>query len=462
MSIKKKAVRAIAVMFVGYGSSQMIRFAGSLITTRILAPELFGVMAIANMIATIVALFSDLGITLSIVRSERGEELKFVKTVFTFKVLQGLFLGVLTSLAALVLLPLNSHQLLPFDSTFAHPDLPGAVLIVALSSLIGGFRSSQIEVNIRLQKLGGQIILGLVAQIFSLAFIIGTALHNPTIYSLAFANVVNAAVSVTGSYLFFDRKYNGFAWDKAAVSEIFSFGKWITLSTAIAGLTNNIDRILFGAYMTSTQMGVYSLATLMFSAMSKIFNKLNSPLYTAFSEVVRNEPNRISSVYYRVRKMRDLIVCVPTGIVMMNADLIVGVLYDDRYSEAGNFLTMLCLGNFVNCFLLSGHVLMAMGESKFQFQSSISRLLGIIILAPIAHYFFGIPGMVVVMSCRNLLGSWLIFRLFSKEQLLDVRKELLTVVIVISSLVLGWLLRFPFEFAIEQVVPLVIESGASK
>ena len=52
--------------------SQVIRFGSNLLMTRLLVPEMFGVMAIAMMLVVVVNLLSDLGIRQSIVQSQRG------------------------------------------------------------------------------------------------------------------------------------------------------------------------------------------------------------------------------------------------------------------------------------------------------------------------------------------------------------------------------------------------------
>ena len=43
----------------GYGVAEALRLVSNLVLTRILAPEMFGIMAIANLIMIGLALFSD-------------------------------------------------------------------------------------------------------------------------------------------------------------------------------------------------------------------------------------------------------------------------------------------------------------------------------------------------------------------------------------------------------------------
>ena len=62
----------------GYGLSQAMRLGGSLVMTRLLVPEMFGVMAIATMVTVILTLLSDIGLSQHIVQSRRLSPAFFV------------------------------------------------------------------------------------------------------------------------------------------------------------------------------------------------------------------------------------------------------------------------------------------------------------------------------------------------------------------------------------------------
>ena len=76
----------------GYAVSQVIRFGSNLIMTRLLVPEMFGVMAIATIVMVGLAMFSDLGLRQSIVQSRRGDDPAFLNTAWALQILRGLVL----------------------------------------------------------------------------------------------------------------------------------------------------------------------------------------------------------------------------------------------------------------------------------------------------------------------------------------------------------------------------------
>jgi len=87
-SLKQRVLRAGGWNFAGYGLGQVIRLGSNLIMTRLLVPEMFGVMAIATMVTVILGMLSDIGLRQNIVRSPRGDDPAFLDTAWTVQVLR--------------------------------------------------------------------------------------------------------------------------------------------------------------------------------------------------------------------------------------------------------------------------------------------------------------------------------------------------------------------------------------
>ncbi len=76
-SLQKKAIKQSFWVVIGFGGSQFLRLISNLILTRLLIPELFGLMALVNTFIMGLYLFSDIGIRPSIIRSSREMTLFF-------------------------------------------------------------------------------------------------------------------------------------------------------------------------------------------------------------------------------------------------------------------------------------------------------------------------------------------------------------------------------------------------
>ena len=99
MTIKRRVMRAGAWTLAGFGLRQIIRFGSNLLMTRLLLPEMFGVMAVATMVMVGLAMFSDMGLRQNVIRSHRGEDPLFLDTVWVVQILRG---GVLWLCAVIV------------------------------------------------------------------------------------------------------------------------------------------------------------------------------------------------------------------------------------------------------------------------------------------------------------------------------------------------------------------------
>src|SRR5262245_53429100 len=92
ISLKKRVLRAGTWSLAGHGLSQAIRFGSNLLMTRLLVPDMFGVMAIASILAMCLALFSDLGLRQNIIQSKRGSDSAFLNTAWMVQILRGIVL----------------------------------------------------------------------------------------------------------------------------------------------------------------------------------------------------------------------------------------------------------------------------------------------------------------------------------------------------------------------------------
>ena len=444
MALKQRTLKSSVVVLGGFGASQFIRFAGSLITTRLLAPELFGVMAIATTIATVVSLLTDVGFTMNVSRSPRGAEKDFLKTVFTVRMILAIAVSIVYCLIALGIFFAQGQGWVPADSPYGHEDLPLILAVLAGTGVLGSFRSIELELRVRMQLFSQEVLLNLLAQLLSISFAILYAYHNPSINALLGANVMASVVLTFGSYIMFGWSYFGFKLDKEAVTEIFHFGKWIMLSTSISVIPRSMDQLAFGFLMNVSQLGVYSIASFIANAAQMLTGKLNQLLFSALSEVIRTSPERISEVYYRIRFYRDLLMCGPGIFLLAFGDVLIWFLYDDRFLEAGHFLRLLSVNMVIQSFLYKDQVITALGNSKIQFHLSCWRFFGTFVLLFLGFQLYGISGMVLGYAIRPIFGSWLLFIEFYRLGHLRLKKELRTFWLVAGLLLLAFSARCLF------------------
>ena len=121
----------------GHGASVLIRLASSLILTRLLFPEVYGVMSLVWMVMYGLAMFSDVGLGPAIIRDKRGDDPVFLNTAWTVQAIRGAVLWGGSCLAAS-----------PMAAFYGQPELAQLIPVAGLTALIAGFNSTALRAKL--------------------------------------------------------------------------------------------------------------------------------------------------------------------------------------------------------------------------------------------------------------------------------------------------------------------------
>ena len=141
----------IEAVFVGQGAQRGLSLLSSLIMTRLLAPEAFGLMAMVFTVHMLVNMISDIGIRQSIVRAKKGDDIAFLQVAWTVQVMRAALVALVVLAAAGGLMLLGPRLAAP-ESVYADPLLPGLVAASALIVLFRGLESVGVHLASRRMK----------------------------------------------------------------------------------------------------------------------------------------------------------------------------------------------------------------------------------------------------------------------------------------------------------------------
>jgi O-antigen/teichoic acid export membrane protein len=239
-ALGKRAIRAAAFVVFGYGFSQVIRLAGNLVLARLLAPDLFGMMALAQVFYMGLGLLSDIGLEPAIIRSRRSVEPIFLNTAWTLQVIRGF---ILWGLAAAIAFPVARF--------YQEPTLVLVVPAIGLNSILIGLKSTTLVIMDKELRQGKLTYIDLAIQIVSLGCTILAAFLTKSIWSLVIGGLVASAFRTVWSHLLKSPVRNRFAFEKPAMHEVLAFGKWVLFSTAMMFFASQADRLLLGRIFPS-------------------------------------------------------------------------------------------------------------------------------------------------------------------------------------------------------------------
>ena len=129
------------------------------------------------------------------------------------------------------------------------------------------------------------------------------------------------------------------------------------------------------------------------------------------SEVIRNNPENLKDRYYRFRLPIEAVATGFAGFLFAAGELIVHILYDQRYSEAGLMLQILSFGLLVYPFQLIRGAFTAVGRTDIVAWVSILQAVSLAVCLSLGFYIYGpigaIAGVaVVVWFLQSPCSSW--------------------------------------------------------
>jgi len=440
-------MRAAGWSLAGHGLSQVIKLGSNLVLTRLLAPELYGVMAIGYVVLTGLGMFSDIGLNAGAIRSQRGDEPTFLNVGWIVQFGRGvvIMLAALFFSGALKVAALNGW--VPEHSVYANPVLPLLIAVVSSQSLIESCESTKVWWARRHMQLAPLIKIELASQVATTIVMIVWALLSPSVWTLAGGWIFGALLKAVLTHAVLPGPPNRLEWDPQAFREIVQFGKWVFLSSSFFFLLSAADRILLGGMLTSQTMGFYSVAFTLVSVVQVAVQRIaGSVVLPALGEVFRTGPEQLKQTFYRIRRPMDLACLVPAGALVVLGEPVVHLLYDPRYAPAGWMLSVLAVTLVATRMTVFDQCLIAMGRVKGLSLLNAIRLVIVYSTIPLGYLVYGMQGAIMAVAISSLLNSLAVLVFQGRLHLLDVQRELLAFPMFAAGLLGGWILAQLIEF----------------
>ena len=184
-SVKKLAIRGTIWTIAGYGAGQILRFGSNLILTRLVAPDVFGLMALVYVFITGLHLFSDIGIGPSIIQNKRGEEPDFYNTAWTMQVVRGVGLWLCCLLITW-----------PVATIYGKPVLLQLIPVVGLTTLIDGVRSTALFTLNRQLAVSKLAVFEFGGQVVGTTVMIVLAWYYHNVWAIVIGNLASSALQL--------------------------------------------------------------------------------------------------------------------------------------------------------------------------------------------------------------------------------------------------------------------------
>ena len=413
----------------GFAAQKAFQLGSNLVLTRLLFPEAFGLMALANVILIGLQMFSDVGIKPAIIQNERGDDETFLNTAWTMQIGRGFALWLCACVLAY-----------PASLLYGSPILFPLICVLGATAAINGFASTSLATCERRLDVRRLTIIQLLGQAVTLTVTAALCWLLNSVWALAYGGVAGALVSTIFSFVLMPTHRHRLLWDSNSVGALARFGRWIFLSTAITFMGGQGLRGLQGVYLTPAELGIVTIAqTIAWMPGELTAQIMNLVGFPALSEMRQRNRQEFERALKEMRiKVLALSIPMFIGVALLSGPII-NIMYDDRYAAAGHYLAILALGGAVSVIPMGYQTaVMALGDTRLHFWI-ITVSMFFRIGAMVAGFYLGsVEGMLVGIGAGAMAGYAYVGLCAKRLRIFDFKADLVALIVLAIATLATW------------------------
>jgi len=322
----------------------VLRLGSSLVLSRLLSQEVYGLFGPALAVLMVVELISDLGVRPALVRHPDGSTPSWLGTGWVVTFIRGICLS---------LLILGTSQILP--GQLDNLDLEPLLLVLAIRPILQSLYNSSLPVLYRVMDFRAIAIVEIAQTVTGVVtgITIAWAFDERTVWAMVGGVFASDIAGLIAGYVLAPRPVRPH-WDREALREFSSFGRAIYVNTMVMALWMYFDRILGLRYVSERDLGPYIFAWNLVEVLDRIINRGCDVYYSllARSTAMRGElalHRGIGSIVSKTAMPAFALAIVAAPWVML--------VYPSNFAPARWFL----------CILIARMMFRAIGQIQFQY-----------------------------------------------------------------------------------------------
>jgi O-antigen/teichoic acid export membrane protein len=425
---------------------QTVRFVTSITLARLLAPEYFGLLAMAEVFVGFAGTFSTMGFSKAIVQRKRISEELLCSLFFVT-----LAIGCLVALILACASPL-------FAWIYGNPEVDPIISALSLTFILGAPCLVPAALLTRRLAFNRLAIIDLSCTALSAAAAITLARLGWGVWALVWPTVTVLLIRVPMMYVASGwRPKLLFQWSE--VRNVLGFGGNLTGFTIVNYFSRQSDKFIVGFFLGPSPLAYYSLAyNIMLRPLSAVTDVLGRVMFPAFSRM-QDDDAWLKAAYLRACGAIAFVTFpLMLGMTAL-ARPFVGIVLGEKWLPAIPILVVLApLGALQSIQETVGQIFLAKGRADWYFRLGVGG--GVLfMLSFLAGIPWGILGITVAYSIVyvpwSVFSFWLAFRLIHGLSLFDLARSLFPY--LWKSVLMGILVAFLNQ----RLVPLNLPHGIS-
>lgn len=362
----------------------------TLVLARVLAPEDFGLVAMATIFFGFVSILGETGGQQYIVRAEEVND-EMLNTNWTINLILKVLISLITVLAA----PLVA-------SHFDDQRLVHILYFSAFATIIGGLVNPGINLLRRDQNIFPIVVNNLCGKVVAVSSAITIALIFESYWALIIGQFLSNLTRVIGSY--FIHSYRPWFSLKNA-REQYGFSIWLMAQASLGYARTQLDSFMVASGFTQSQLGQYNIMKyLAFLPNTLLLGPATGPLLRQLSAIKKAKNHFATSL--NVSTFVSLLIALPVAIFLyVKSEGVVSILLGSQWTEYAYLFSLfaLIIPAYV-AFHQANRLMMIFDHTKHIFIYEIFAFVGIYSIL----YFVGLDDLirftVIRVSLENLFS----------------------------------------------------------
>ena len=373
-------------------ADRLINLARVIVLARILTPNDFGLLGIALLSLSFVQSFSRTGFGAALVQ-KREDITSYLDTSWTVSIIRGAIIAAVLYLSA-------GYVATFFDTMEAK----SVIQAIASVTLIRGFINPGVIYFDKELEFHKRFMydVGRTSAVFITSIIL--VLFWKSVWALVYGVIAGDIVALVLTYLLHPyRPRLRFDYQKA--KQLFTFGRWIYLSSLMIFLSTQLDKGVIGKILGATSLGLYQVgSTISNTATGELSQATAQVAFPAYSKLQLDLP-RLRQAFLTTWENTACLILPVSIIVFLLADGIVQVVLGPQWVPAVTAVRILAVtGFFTSLIRMCGALLQAIGRPRLDMQLMLVQIVAAGILIYPLTRLMGINGAALAMLGGGLLA----------------------------------------------------------
>lgn len=376
-------------------------FARSVLLARLLAPEVFGAVALALVFANMASVVTAFGFNAALIQY-KGDVKRAASTHFFIRIT----LAVGTVLLALVAAPILNHF-------YPGRSLLVPVLLATLVFRIFGAANSTPEILLQRRLEFKRLVVLNVASSLAMTVVAPLlAWAGWGVWSLVLGEQgVSVVISVLGLWTIQRVWRIRLQFDKQIARQYFRFGFFVMLSRQLTYWLDQFDDFWTGTALGDSALGYYSKAYEFAHYPRRVVARpLQDVVFSTYARL-QDDRKRLSKAYYRVNSLVVRVGFLFSLVLVLVAQEFVAILLGPKWLPmvlTFQLMVVYCLLDPL--VVTSGRLATAVGHPQILTKIKVLQLIIFVPLVIALAHYFGIEGVAVAADVMLLVGVALIMR----------------------------------------------------